>query len=190
MAPRQPIQIDRDVLPQEVVDAVHESLGYKRAIISFSSPKVEKQTTTEARLPRDVRDACREALVGKSSKTVYFRGSYGQKEHPRVRQDIAKELSALGHSAQAIADAMGVHRVSVARWVQSNRPQGYRGHYDPIGDDEAIELGMAVLGRRTGKSNKDEIVAVLGLKTLKQLISRAEAAGFAAMDLAGVKNNK
>lgn len=186
--------IDSDVLPPEYYEPIRKSFDNKKQVVSFKKDVDDEEfTKTELLLNNNnlVRK-CREWLQTKNIdvRNIYFRGKNRKDKPENPNKKIALWLSQNGHTSQSVADAIGVSRITISRWVKSVRPRGRPGHFKLTNDPALVSLGMERLLENKGvddidiltKEDIDFAAETLAEKynvTAHKMYARAEAAGAA-----------
>ena len=150
-------------LPADLVKEVQEALEYRSKVIAFHlMPDDPRMRAGEKDLPITLVRKVRKALPNHGVRCVYFPG----KVFERIRDaatleerieispfsistetlEVAKRLASLGFTYQAIADAVGYSRKTIASFVESRRRQGTAGHHEPVDSDEIWTAGCEAPG--------------------------------------------
>ena len=144
---------DEQVFPPELTERCRKTLSNNYAVISFRAPG-DPLTSTEQKFGnRELVEECRVALKLSGihkRRNVYFGGDGTRRERKNLKKDLGIYLINKGHSAQAVADALGVTRSTVARWVPSKRQRGAAGHsqvHADVTNAEILEKGLERLCR-------------------------------------------
>ena len=139
---------DEQVFSEELKSKCRSILKNNYAVISFRDPG-DPLTSTEQRLgDRDLVEECRVALRLKGinkRRNVYFGGDGTRRARKNLKKEIGVYLINQGHSAQAVADALGVTRSTVARWVPSKRQRGAAGHsqvHADVNNSDVLSKGL------------------------------------------------
>jgi hypothetical protein len=170
---------DEAVFPHGVVDALRRACGGVRKVVTFRSDPKKGPTTSEAGLPPALVMVCRRLLSdGGHLRTVHVRGTHNVGKPPNPHKEHAITLVELGYSAQAVADALGVHRVTVARWTRAGTRT-----IKPAQAADLFSEGVEILVRNLralGKLHdddpdptRDELADVLGMDSESKLSRRA-----------------
>ena len=183
---------DDQIFSKDLVVRCRGILGNKYAVVSFRDPK-DPLTTSEQKLGRELAEECRMALRLKGinkRRNVYFGGDGKRRVRKNAKRKLGVQLIEAGHSAQAVADALGVTRSTVARWVPSKRGRGKPGHSEVDYNETVLQNGL----RRMCESQEvmfvdndidsviDELSTALWIRPDK-LRRRALCAGWALVDL-------
>ena len=195
--------IDSEILPAEYYEPIRKIFGNKKQVVSFKKEiEDEEFTKTELLLNNtELVKKCREWLQNTNAevRNVYFRGCQLKTRPENPNKKLAVWLSKNGHTSQAVADAVGVSRITISRWVKSVRPRGRPGHFNREGRSDS-EIGMLTF---IGLDRLLEIKPVDGVDLItpadkdvvatqlaeaynvpvKKLLARAVAAGAAVLSL-------
>jgi|6_EtaG_2_1085325.scaffolds.fasta_scaffold91414_2 transposase-like protein len=183
---------DTQIFTKDLYERCRKFLGNKYAVISFRDPR-DPMTSTEQKLGRELVEECRLALKLKGiskRRNVYFGGDGKRRVRKNEKRNIGIQLIEAGHSAQAVADALGVTRSTVARWIPSKRKRGAPGHSDVEHNEVVFRNGIQRMCENEGLAfsaeNVDSIVDTLSSALWvrpDKLRRRALCAGWALVDL-------
>jgi len=183
---------DEEILDPKLTRLCRGALEGKYAIISFRDPH-DPLTGSEQKLGKDLAEECRMSLKLKGiskKRNIYFGGDGKRNPRKNPRKEEGMLLIESGHSAQAIADALGVTRSTVARWCPSKRDRGAAGHSKREYSAEVYTLGLEAMCEKEDvvfdTSNFDATLNTLAEKMWvrpDKLKRRAITAGWALKDL-------
>ena len=190
--------VDSSVLPPEYYEAIRASFNNKKQVISFKKDADDDTFTKTELLLNDTAlvKKCRAWLHNNNAevRNIYFRGQQmkDRAENPNIK--LALWLSEQGHTSQAVADAIGVSRITISRWVKAVRPRGRPGHFKHTNDTALVMLGVERLLENKGVDDVDiltygdiepaaKILAEKYKTSADKLLVRAEATGSAYKQL-------
>jgi len=148
-------------------------------VVTFRADPKKGPTTSENGLPPALVMVCRRLLSeGGHLRTVHVRGTHSVGKPPNPHRAHAITLVGLGYSAQAVADALGVHRVTVARWTRAG---GRRIVLEESSDlfSAGVEIltrnlkALGKVGDEAPELSQDELGEILGLDSESRLRRRA-----------------
>ena len=179
-----------EVFSPRLVELCKAKLNGRRAQITFNDDYAADLNKTEELLD-DLALRCRAELGSSRSRWVYFSSEFGRGRRPHSRRGDAILLASKGHGYQAIADAIGVNRVSVSKWCKDLKRPMMRVRLKGDPDPRLVTIGVRHFLSANGKEISGEaadhtVVADILNESARRTRLRAEAVAKALIELGDV----
>lgn len=147
------------VFPPDLVAKCQQALDGNRSVVTFERILYSALNEGEAQLGEVLVHQCRQMMLRKDTRQVYFPGS--RRSINISRKAAAERLFEGGHSGQAVADAVGVSRRTLYNWgLVSERDPGSAGHVtDCSNDPGALVRGLEILAQCVSAKKRPKLGA-------------------------------